>query len=97
MPNHLSQSELSIAARLGAYSQHAKHDVRETTRAARAARDKKFVDQVDPDRQLDPVERDRRVQAARKAYFTRLALMSAQARRSRKSAASGSTGTEAVR
>lgn len=81
MPKNRNTGDLSRLGRLGAYSQHAKHDVVETTKAARAARDKKFVDQVDPERTLDPNERDRRVKAARKAHFTRLALLSAQARR----------------
>jgi hypothetical protein len=41
----------------------------------------RFVDEVDPNRVLSPPERQRRAEQARKAYFTRLALKSAQARR----------------
>jgi hypothetical protein len=37
--------------------------------------------QVDPDGVLSPAERARRAGHARKAYFTRLALRSAQAQR----------------
>jgi hypothetical protein len=81
VPKNRKSGDLTLLGRLGAYSQHAKYDVVETTRAARAAHDKKFVDQVDPDRTLAPAERDRRVTAARKAHFTRLALLSAEARR----------------
>lgn len=84
MPKNRSESELTQLARLGAYSQHAQYDTRETTKAARAAMDQQFVDEVDPDCTLDPKERARRVIAARKAHFTRLALISAQARRIRK-------------
>jgi hypothetical protein len=51
------------------------------TAAARAAFNRRFEDQVDPDRQLDPGERARRAEYARKAHFARLALKSAQARR----------------
>ncbi|CAN5898656.1 hypothetical protein BH23ACT5_BH23ACT5_10360 [soil metagenome] len=40
----------------------------------------RFEDQVDPDRVLLPAERARRAEHAKKAYFTRLALKSAQAR-----------------
>ncbi len=40
-----------------------------------------FERQVDPDGSLSPAERARRAGLARKAYFTRLALRSAQARR----------------
>jgi hypothetical protein len=41
----------------------------------------RFERQVDPDGELPPAERARRAGHARKAYFTRLALRSAQARR----------------
>jgi hypothetical protein len=84
VPTFRNESDLSLLGRLGAYTQQAKYDTKETTKAARAARDKKFVDKVDPDGTLEPEERARRVVAARKAHFTRLALMSAQARRIRK-------------
>lgn len=74
-------SEASQRGRIGAYALHATHDPRETARKGREAFLAKFIDQVDPDRVLDPEERDRRAGYARKAYFTRLALKSAQARR----------------
>jgi hypothetical protein len=41
----------------------------------------RFEDEVDPDRTLPSDERVRRADQAKKAYFTRLALRSAQARR----------------
>jgi hypothetical protein len=41
----------------------------------------RFEDQVDPQRRLSPQERARRAEAAKKAYFARLALKSAQKRR----------------
>lgn len=56
---------------------------REATRKAREAFDERFDREVDPDNLLDPVERARRAGHARKAYFARLALKSAQARRRR--------------
>lgn len=40
---------------------------------------------IDPDGQLDPIARRRRAEHARKAYFLRLAMRSAQARRARRS------------
>ena len=43
----------------------------------------KFEDQVDPDRTLAPAERAKRVESARKAYFTRLAFLAAKAKRQR--------------
>jgi hypothetical protein len=53
---------------------------RTNTAPARAAFDAKFVDQVDPERTLPIAERQRRVTAARRAYFARLALASSRAR-----------------
>ncbi|WP_244975579.1 hypothetical protein [Mycobacterium kubicae] len=41
----------------------------------------KFERQVDPDGELSPAERAKRAEHARKAYFKRMALKSAQARR----------------
>jgi hypothetical protein len=42
-----------------------------------------FEAQVDPDGILEPAERARRAESARKAHFGRLALASAKARRAR--------------
>ena len=81
----MNASERTLRGRLGAYSLHAMYDPRETTKAARAAFLIRFFVDVDPEGLLPPEERQRRAESARKAYFTRLALRSAQARaRSRK-------------
>jgi hypothetical protein len=69
---------------LAAHSRWAKYDPVEGTAKARDAFLLRFVDQVDPDRELPDSERLRRAESARKAYFTRLALKSAQARRRKK-------------
>ena len=74
-------SDRSQIARLGGLSLAAKRDPREYTLAARTKFMAKFYDEVDPDRKLDPAERERRAEAARKAWFQRLALRSAKARR----------------
>jgi hypothetical protein len=79
----MTPSERVLRARLAAYTMHARHDTRETTAAARAAFLDRFKREVDPDGTLSAAERQRRAAAARKAYFTRLALRSAQARRRR--------------
>jgi hypothetical protein len=76
----LSPSERVLRARMAAYMLHARHDPRETTLAARRAFDRRFLDQVDPDRRLPDCERHRRADAARRAYFTRLAYLSARRR-----------------
>ena len=80
----LTPAERVMRARIAAYAQHARHDPRETTRPARAAFDQRFLDEVDPDRRLPAPERQRRAAAARRAYFTRLAYLSALKRRSRR-------------
>lgn len=50
------------------------------TAPGRAAFNARFEKEVDPDGILPPKERARRAEHARKAYFARLALKSAQAR-----------------
>jgi len=81
----VNPSERILRARLGAYTLHSRYDTRETTAAARAAFMDRFEREVDPDGRLSVEERQRRAAAARKAYFTRLALRSAQVRRARSS------------
>jgi hypothetical protein len=87
VPSSLSPKLRSQRARIGAYALHAKRDARETTAAARAAFDVRFLNQVDPDRVLPEDERARRAEAARKAYFTKLAYRSARSRGARKGGA----------
>ena len=69
-----------LLGRLGAYTLHSRYDSAELVRPAREASWAKFEREVDPEGLLDPTERARRADMARKAYFTRLALKSAQAR-----------------
>jgi hypothetical protein len=90
MPNvRPNKGDLSTLGRIGAYAQHRQYDTRETTKKARETFDEYFVDLVDRDRALDPAERLRRVTAARKEHYYRLALKSAQARRGRRDAKKG--------
>lgn len=51
------------------------------TRAARQGLDAKFEREVDPDRVMSPADRAKAVANARRAYYQRLALKSAEARR----------------
>jgi hypothetical protein len=76
----LSPTERRIRARLGAFALHAQRDPHETTAAGRAAFLQKFLDEVDPNRELPETERLRRAESARKAYMAKLALASARAR-----------------
>lgn len=74
-------AERALSARVAAHSKWSKTDPVEGTAAARKAFADRFEKEVDPLRLLDPAERHRRAESARKAYFARLALLSAQARR----------------
>jgi hypothetical protein len=71
----------SISGRVGALVLHSTHDSRALTANARRSFLDRFVREVDPDLTLPPAERARRAALARSAYFTRLALRSAKARR----------------
>ena len=75
----LTAAQRRLRARMAAYTLHATHDLRSTTRAAREAFMARFERQVDPDSRLPLSERTRRADAARKAYFSGLALKSAKA------------------
>ena len=79
----ITSHDMALRGRIGAFSLHASHDPRDTTKKARASFLATFEAQVDPDGTLPPGERERRAGCARRAYFTRLALKSAQARRRR--------------
>lgn len=77
----LTPAERSLRARLAAHTLHAQVDPQEHTAPARRAFLDRFEREVDPDGVLAPDERARRASHARTAYFTKLALKSAQARR----------------
>jgi hypothetical protein len=79
----LTPSQRSLRARIAAYTLHATHDARVTTQPAREAFLARFEREVDPDGSLPVAERRRRAEAAKRAYFSRLALRSAKARRAR--------------
>ena len=79
----MTPAERSLRARMAAYCLNAQRDPRETTQAARDSFMARFERQVDPDNLLPLAERHRRAEAAKKAYFLRLALKSARARRAR--------------
>lgn len=81
----VSLSERQLAGRIGGHRSWARTSDR-TARTANARANgpgqlSYHYDEVDPDRVLDPEERDRRAQHARKAWFAELALKSAKARR----------------
>ena len=85
----MNPSERALRARLAAHAMHGRNDARETTAKARAAFLARFEREADPDGVLPAAERQRRAQQLRSAYFARLALASAKARRARRPAAKG--------
>jgi hypothetical protein len=85
----MNPGERALRARIGAYAMHGRNDARETTAKARAAFLACFERLADPEGRLPLAERQRRAQQLRSAYFARLALASAKARRARRPAAKG--------
>jgi hypothetical protein len=77
----LTPEQRSLRARMGAYAMHARHDVRETTRAGSEALLARFLDEVDPQRVLAEAERERRASAALKAHMLKLAWRAAEVHR----------------
>jgi hypothetical protein len=84
VPDSLSPTERSLRGKLAAHTSWANTpDPAARTAPARAKFLDRFYRQVDPDGKLPEAERHRRAEAAKKAYYTGLALKSARARRSR--------------
>jgi hypothetical protein len=80
----IDPGERALRARIAAHAMHGRHDARQTTAKARAAFLARFERQADPEGRLPAAERERRAQQLRSAYFARLALASAKARRTRR-------------
>lgn len=83
----LTPEQRTLRARIGAHALHAGVlDPAAHTAPARRAFEERFARQVDPGGLLPPLERARRAEHAKRAYFLKLALKSAQARRKRAAA-----------
>ncbi|MEV4212931.1 hypothetical protein [Micromonospora sp. NPDC049662] len=86
MPAH-DPTERALLARVAAHTRWAKTpDRAASTAAARQAFRDRFEREVDPEGVLPPQERARRAESARSAFYSRLALKSARARRLRREA-----------
>jgi hypothetical protein len=84
VPESTPESARAKFGRIGAYESWANTPDRAArTAPGRAAALARFEKQVDPNSELPPAERAKRAEFARKAYFQRLALKSAQARKRR--------------
>jgi hypothetical protein len=74
-----------IAAQVAAHTRWAHTaDRQAATAPARTAFIERFEREVDPNGVLDPAERARRAESAKKAYFLRLAAKSAAARKAKR-------------
>lgn len=76
----LTPEQISQRARIGAHALHSRYDSRELSAPGRAKFLERFEHEVDPERKLPELERRRRAEHAKKAYFTRLSLKAAEAR-----------------
>lgn len=80
----MTPAERTLRAKVAAHTSWANTPDRAArTAAARKAAHDRFAHQVDPEGVLPPEERARRAENARKAYFSRLAMLSVRARRAR--------------
>ncbi|BCB79134.1 hypothetical protein GCM10022251_19590 [Phytohabitans flavus] len=92
-----SATDRALIARLAAHTKWAgTEDRTAATAAARAAFVDHFEREVDPDGVLDPAERAARAASAKKAFYTRMALRSAQVRRARRKARNVNTTSPAT-
>jgi hypothetical protein len=76
-----------MRARIAAHTRWANEDPggrRANAQRARAGFERRFLDQVDPNRVLPEAERKRRANSAMRAYMAQLALKSSKARAARK-------------
>jgi hypothetical protein len=79
------QTERALRARMAAHLSWATtENPTARTQPARDALQQRFEREADPDGTLTPTERARRAEHLRSAYYTRLALKSAETRRRRK-------------
>lgn len=79
-----SASDRTMTARIAAHTRWGRTvDRSRATASARSAWEARFEREADPDGVLTPEERAKRVKSLKSAYYTRLALRSARARRSR--------------
>lgn len=78
----MTPEQRAARARLAAHVKHSRYDSKHQTERARQAFLDRFEREVDPEGVLDPAERYKRSQHAKRAYFQRLAMRSAEVRRS---------------
>lgn len=81
----LTPEQRRLRAQIAAHARWAHEDPTANAVRGQAGLTARFTREVDPDGTLDPAERARRVESARRAHFARLALASSRARAKRRS------------
>lgn len=76
----MTPEQRQLWARMAAHVLHSRVDSTSHTQPARRAFLARFEDQVDPHRSLEPEERRRRAEHAKRAHMQALAMKSAKAR-----------------
>lgn len=76
----LTPEQRSQRAKIAAHTRWSREDPAPNAARGQAGLTARFERDVDPDGTLNPAERARRVESARRAHFARLAFRSAQAR-----------------
>ena len=76
----MTKSQRQQRSRIGGFALAASRDPKQYTKPARRGFMRRFLDEVDANRELPEAERERRATAALRGYMTRLALRSAQKR-----------------
>jgi len=79
----LTPEQRRLRAQIAAHIRWSREDPTANAVRAQAGLVARFEREIDPDGTLEPAERARRVESARKAHMKRLALKSAKARRRR--------------
>jgi hypothetical protein len=81
----MTSTQQQLAGRLGGLVKASRYNAQDLTVQARQGFLARFEREVDPAGKLDPLERQRRAAALKRAYFVRLAAKSAETRRKRAS------------
>jgi hypothetical protein len=76
----LTDAQVSLRAQFAANTRWSREDPAANAERGQAGLVARFEREVDPDGLLDPAERERRVECAKKAHFQRLAFASSKAR-----------------
>lgn len=92
----LTPEQRKLRAEIAAHARWSQEDPTDTAIRAQAGLLARFEREVDPDNTLDPTERTRRAEHARRAHMKRLALRSSRVRARRAAAPNVTGGGEAA-